>query len=66
LSSIGASVATPGLVGGFAHFLHRRQQQTDQNSDDRDHDQQLNQGESLPLGCIGFPVGWGKDASHVR
>jgi hypothetical protein len=32
---------------GFTSHLHSRQQQTDQNCNDRDHDQQFDQGKSL-------------------
>ena len=35
-------------AGRFAGLLHRREQQGDQNGDDRNHDQQLNQGEAAP------------------
>ena len=34
-------VAALNPAGRFARRLHRRQQQSDQNSDDRDHDQEL-------------------------
>ena len=39
-------VAAGRPIGGLSHSLNRGQQQTDQNSDDRDHDQQLDQGET--------------------
>ena len=35
-----------GAAGGLAGRLHRRQQQADQHGDDRDHHQQLDQGEA--------------------
>ena len=35
-------------VGGFPDLLHRRQQQTDQNGNDGDHDEQLNEREAPP------------------
>src|SRR5579875_3537027 len=42
-----------GTVGGLAHFLHRRQQQTDQNGDDGDHYQQLDQRETAAFAWVG-------------
>ena len=36
-------------VGGFAHLLNRRQQETDKDSDDRDHHQQFDQREARSL-----------------
>ncbi len=41
-------VLTLGAGGGFAHLLHGRQQQANENGDDGDDDQQLNQGETTP------------------
>ncbi len=39
-----------GAAGRLARLLHSRQQQGNQDRDDRDHDEQLNQGEPrLPL-----------------
>src|SRR5262249_48808182 len=38
-------------VGGFAHLLHRRDQQTDQNGDDGDYHQQFHQGDTASFLC---------------
>ncbi len=41
-------VAARHAGGGFPHLLHRGQQKTDENGDNRDHHQQLNEGEAGP------------------
>ena len=38
-------------VGGLADLLHGRKQEPDQDRDDRDHDEQLDQGEPARTGC---------------
>ena len=40
------------LVGGLAGRLHRGQEQSDQDADDRDDHQQFNQGEATTRGLI--------------
>jgi hypothetical protein len=36
-----------GSTGGFAGTLHGRQEQSDEHCDDRDHDQQLDERETM-------------------
>src|ERR1041385_571935 len=53
-----------GAGRGFSHFLHGRQQETDQNGDDGDHHQQLNERETGTaaaevLWCLGSGYGRG-------
>jgi glyoxylase-like metal-dependent hydrolase (beta-lactamase superfamily II) len=55
--------AQPG--GGLAHLLHGRQQQPDQDRDDRDHDEQLDEGER-PAGGGREPPGAGSVGVSVR
>ena len=43
-------VGALGAGGGLAHLLHGGDQQADQDGDDRNHDQQLDQGESSAKG----------------
>ena len=43
-------VAAPGPAGRFANFLHRGQQQADQDGNDRDHHQQFDQREAAFAG----------------
>jgi hypothetical protein len=41
-------IRAAGTVGRLADFLHGRQQERDQDTDNGDHDQELNQGETGP------------------
>jgi len=47
-------VRATGTVGCFAHLLHGREQQRDQHSNDRDHDQELDQSERRSMVIRGF------------
>jgi hypothetical protein len=42
-------------VGGFAHLLHGRQQQADEDPDDREDDQHLDQGKGSAMAPHGKP-----------
>src|ERR1700737_4184010 len=40
-------VGTTYPIGGLAHFLHRREKQSNQHADDGNHHQQLDQGKTV-------------------